>query len=115
MNKLIKFLAMSIIAMSFTVTVKAQYVNPTRAYVKAIDSVQLAGIPFNAIGISITNVTDSVATVQSNLRYVGSVRATSISHGQISFTDTLHIYPSTGMNVVDAARRVTQKHGLNLK
>ena len=114
MNNTIKFLAMSIIAMSFAVTAQAQYANPTRAYVKAIDSVQLAGISFNAIGISITNVTDSVATVQSNLRYVGNIRTT-LNHGQLSFTDTLHVYPSTGMNVVEAARRVAFKHDLRLK
>ena len=94
---------------------KAQYTpqGQNRPVVKAIDSIQIAGVPVNAMGITITSLNDSLATVQTSLRYVGVGRLT--SRGQISFSDTLQTTPDVGMSINIAAMRVAAKHGVTLK
>jgi hypothetical protein len=119
MKSLMSILAMVVIATMVSVVSKAQYAGQgqsqaqSRPIVKAIDSVQIAGVPVNAMSIAITSLTDSVATVQSSLRYVGNGRVTSV--GQISFRDTLNTTPSIGMSINSAASRVAAKHGVRLK
>lgn len=116
MKRLMTILAMVVIAATVSTVSKAQYApqgQSQKPIVKAIDSVQIAGVPVNAMSIAITSLTDSVATVQSSLRYVGTGRVT--SRGQISFADTLNTTPSIGMSINSAASRVAAKHGVRLK
>ncbi len=118
MKRLVTILAMVVIATMVSLVSKAQYVpqqgqqsRPVQV-VKALDSIQVAGVPVNAMGITITSLSDSLATVQSSLRYVGTSRLT--SRGQFSFNDTLQTTPSIGMSMNAAARRVAAKHGVTL-
>lgn len=118
MKRLMTILAMVVIATMVSVVSKAQYApqgqsQQSKPIVKAIDSVQIAGVPVNTMSIAITSLTDSVATVQSSLRYLGTGRLTSV--GQISFRDTLNTTPSIGMSINSAASRVAAKHGVRLK
>ena len=118
MKRLSTILAMVAIVAMFSTASKAQYApqqgqGQTRPVVKAIDSVQIAGVPVNAMGIAITSLTDSLATVQTSLRYVGTSKLS--SRGQISFSDTLQTTPAIGMSINAAASRVAAKHGVNLK
>ena len=118
MKRLMTILAMVVIATMVSTVSKAQYApqgqsQQSKPIVKAIDSMQIAGVPVNAMSISITSLGDSVATVQSSLRYVGTGRVT--SRGQISFADTLQTTPFIGMSINSAASRVAAKHGVRLK
>ncbi len=115
MKRLTTILAMVAIATMVSTVSKAQYAGQgqSKPIVKSIDSVQIAGVPVNAMSIAITSLTDSVATVNSSLRYVGTGRVTSA--GQISFRDTLQTTPFIGMSINSAASRVAAKHGVRLK
>jgi hypothetical protein len=118
MKRLTTILAMVAIATMVSVVSKAQYAGQgqsqqSKPIVKAIDSVQIAGVPVNAMSIAITSLTDSVAVVNSSLRYVGTGKISSV--GQISFRDTLQTTPSIGMSINSAASRVAIKHGVHLK
>ena len=108
---------MVVIATMVSTVSKAQYApqqgQQSKPVVKAIDSVQIAGVPVNAMSISITSLGDSLVTVQSSLRYIGTGRLT--SRGQISFSDTLQTTPSVGISINAAAARVAAKHGVHLK
>lgn len=116
--KRLSIFAMIVIATMASVVSKAQYApqqgqGQTRPVVKAIDSIQIAGVPVNAMGIAITSLTDSLATVQTSLRYVGTSKLS--SRGQISFSDTLQTTPAIGMSINAAASRVAAKHGVRLR
>jgi len=119
MKRLMTILSMvAIVLLVSEVSSQAQYApqqgqGQTRPVVKAIDSVQIAGVPVNAMGIAITSLTDSLATVQTSFRYVGTTKLT--SKGQFSFSDTLQTTPSLGMSINAAASRVAAKHGVHLK
>lgn len=111
-------MALAAIMLLVSTASKAQYAGQgqsqqSKPIIKAIDSVQIAGVPVNAMSIAIASLTDSVAVVNSSLRYVGTGRVTSV--GQISFKDTLQTTPSIGMSINAAASRVATKHGVRLK
>jgi len=116
--KRLSIFAMIVIATMVSKVSKAQYApqqgqGQTRPVVKAIDSIQIAGVPVNAMGIAITSLTDSLATVQTSLRYVGTSKLS--SRGQISFSDTLQTTPDIGMSINAAASRVAAKHGVTIR
>jgi hypothetical protein len=119
MKKLMTILAMVVIAMTVTTVSNAQSYQPQygaqqpKPTVKAIDSISIVGVPFNALVLTITNITDSVATVSSRLQYVG--RSTTGGRGVLNFTDTLAITPTVGISTNAASIRIAAKHGVRLK
>jgi hypothetical protein len=120
MKKFMTILAMVVIAASFSTVSKAQSSyqpqyggQQPKPTVKAIDSISIVGVPFNALVLTITSITDSVATVSSRLQYVG--RSTTGGRGVLNFSDTLGITPSVGISTNAAAIRIAAKHGVTLK
>ena len=120
MKKYISILAMVVIAMTVTTVSNAQSsyqpqygVQQPKPTVKAIDSISIVGVPFNALVFTISSITDSIATVSSRLQYVG--RSTTSGRGVLSFNDTLGITPSVGISTNAAAIRIAAKHGVRLK
>ena len=120
MKKYMLILAIGVIAMTATTVSKAQSSyqpqyggQQPKPTVKAIDSISIVGVPFNALVLSITNITDSVATVSSRLQYIG--RSTTGGRGVLNFSDTLGITPSVGISTNAAAIRIAAKHSVHLK
>jgi hypothetical protein len=118
--KRILLVAMVAFAMSVSVsnaqTTGQQYspqnYSPQKPIARAIDSINVAGVSFNALLISVSGMTDSVVSVTAQIRYVGT--AIPKGYGYLSFADTLAITPSVGISTNLIASRVAAKHGLTL-
>ncbi len=87
-----------------------QQPNQAKPIVKAIDSVQLAGVPINVLVIRNISVSDSSLTVQSALSYSGRTA----SNAQFTFVDKFPIIPSTNVSITSVATLLATKRGVTL-
>ena len=88
-----------------------QQPNSAKPIVKAIDSVQLAGVPINLLLIKNISVSDSSLTVQSALTYSGK----STSTAQLLFVDKFPIVPTTNVSITSVAALLATKRGVRLR
>ena len=87
-----------------------QQPNQSKPIVKAIDSLQVAGVPINLLVIKNISVSDSSLSVQSALTYSGK----STSTAQLLFLDKFVIVPTTNVNINSVATLVANKRGVRL-
>ena len=88
-----------------------QQPNTAKPIVRAIDSIQLAGVPINILIIRNISVSDSSLTVQSALSYSGKTTSTA----QLMFVDKYPILPTTNVSISSVAALLATKRGVNLR
>ena len=95
---------------------KAQYLPQTSQYaqqkpiIRALDSIQIAGVPINQLVIRNITISDSSVTVQSALVYSGRVA----SHAQLIFSDSYPITYTTNVSISNVALAIANKRGVTL-
>ena len=87
-----------------------QQPNTAKPIVRAIDSMQLAGVPINVLVIRNISVSDSSLTVQSALSFSGRAA----SNAQFTFIDKFPIVPTTNVSITSVAALLATKRGVTL-